>query len=85
MNRRGFLEGIFGAAVAIAAVPLSKLLPLSRTARARKIGPSAAELEFWRNRPRAALGYNFYDLEASVQPLYPICTYKDLGIERAMR
>lgn len=79
MNRRSFFKAALGAVVAVVA-PGLKLLPkvASRTAIARKRGPSAAELEFWRNRKLP--GFNFYDLQANVQPLY-----KELGIERGVR
>ena len=71
MNRRSFFKTALAAVVAVVAAPGLKLLPkvASRTAIARKRGPSAAELEFWRNRKLP--GFNFYDLQAHVQPLYP--------------
>ena len=80
MNRRSFFKTALGAVAAVVAAPVLKLLPkvVTPAKLARQAGPSAAELEFWRNRKQP--GFNFYDLQANVQPLY-----KEFGIERGVK
>jgi hypothetical protein len=87
MNRRGFLKMLAGAAVAIGAAPLLKLLP-SPAKLARRNGPSAAELEFWKSRGQ---GLCFYDLRPGAELLFPntpirnsLVRYRELGIERGV-
>ena len=85
MKRREFLKRMFGAVSALAMLPIVEVLP--------KPKQKHPEPDWFRHlnveERDASAGFNFYDLEAPVQPLYPVnfpirVTYKEIGIERGV-